>query len=199
MIELAGLTAVPGLIDSHAHFMGLGQSRMVLDLRDAPTWDEIVSMVREAAATAKPGEWIRGRGWHQEKWTSVPQPNVEGFPLHDTLSQVSPGQPRVPRARQRPRGLLQRQGARGRGITAATRNPPGGEILKDRAGRPTGLLRETASDLAEQALADWLAQRTPEEQAEDARRTIQLAVTRACATASRRSTTPARASPRSTC
>ena len=79
VIELAGLTAVPGLIDSHAHFMRLGQSRMELDLRDASTWDEIVSMVREAAAKARPGEWIRGRGWHQEKWSAPPSRPWKGF------------------------------------------------------------------------------------------------------------------------
>ena len=93
VLELAGLTVVPGFIDGHAHFMGLGQSRMVLDLREAQTWDAIESMVRDAAATSKPGEWIRGRGWHQEKWTAPPEPNVEGFPLHDSLSRVSPNNP----------------------------------------------------------------------------------------------------------
>ena len=93
IIDLAGLTAVPGLIDGHAHFMGLGQALQVLDLRDAPTWDSIVAMVRDAAARAKPGEWIRGRGWHQEKWTSAPQPAVEGFPVHDTLTMRRPTTP----------------------------------------------------------------------------------------------------------
>lgn len=93
VIELAGLTAVPGLIEGHGHFMGLGQSRMVIDLMDVTSWDEIVRRVGEAATKAPPGEWIRGRGWHQEKWTSVPQPNVEGFPLHDALSAISPNNP----------------------------------------------------------------------------------------------------------
>ena len=71
VIELAGLTAVPGLIEGHGHFMGLGQSRMVIDLMDVTSWDEIVRRVGEAASKAPPGEWIRGRSWHQEKWTSV--------------------------------------------------------------------------------------------------------------------------------
>ena len=176
VIELAGLTAVPGFIDSHAHLMGLGQSRMVLDLREVSTWDAIVSMVGDAAATAKPGAWIRGRGWHQEKWMEVPQPNVEGFPLHDALSRVSPNNPVFLEHASGHAGFFNARALEAAGITAATRNPPGGEILRDRSGRPTGLLRETASELAERALADWLAKRTPEEQAEDARRTIELAV-----------------------
>lgn len=81
VIDLAGQTAVPGFIESHGHFMGLGQSRMVLDLMDVKSFDEIVQLVAEAVKTAKPGQWIQGRGWHQEKWTSVPSPNVEGFPF----------------------------------------------------------------------------------------------------------------------
>ena len=176
VIDLAGLTAIPGLIDSHAHFMRLGQSRMELDLRDASTWDEIVSMVREAAAKARPGEWIRGRGWHQEKWSAPPQPAVEGFPVHGTLSQASPDNPVFLEHASGHAGFFNARALEAAKITAATRNPPGGEILKDRAGRPTGLLRETASDVAERALADWLASRTPDELAADTRRTIQLAV-----------------------
>ena len=93
VIDLGGQLAVPGLIESHGHFMGLGQSKMTLDLMDVTSWDEIVSMVAAAAKQAKPGEWIVGRGWHQEKWSSVPKPNVEGFPLHDGLSKVSPNNP----------------------------------------------------------------------------------------------------------
>ena len=137
--------------------MGLGQSRMVLDLTEAATWDEIVSMVRDAAARARPGEWIRGRGWHQEKWASPPEPNVEGFPVHDTLSLASPDNPVFLEHASGHAGFFNARALEAARITAATRNPPGGEILKDRAGRPTGLLRETASDLAEKALADWLA------------------------------------------
>ena len=93
VIDLRGQLAIPGLIESHGHFMGLGQSKMTLDLMDVKNWDEIVSMVAAAAKQAQPGEWIVGRGWHQEKWSSVPKPNVEGFPFHDALSKVSPNNP----------------------------------------------------------------------------------------------------------
>ena len=113
IIDLTGLTAVPGFIDGHAHFMGLGQSRMVLDLTDAQTWDDIVTMVRRAAAAAEPGEWIRGRGWHQEKWSSPPQPNVEGFPLHAALSQASQNNPVFLEHASGHAGFVNAQGARG--------------------------------------------------------------------------------------
>ena len=93
VIDLRGQLAIPGLVESHGHFMGLGQSKLTLDLMDVKDWDEIIAMVAAAAKQAKPGEWILGRGWHQEKWASAPKPNVEGFPFHDALSTVSPNNP----------------------------------------------------------------------------------------------------------
>jgi predicted amidohydrolase YtcJ len=176
VVDLSGLTAIPGLIEGHGHFMGLGQSRMVIDLMDVTSWEQIVALVADAAAAARPGDWIRGRGWHQEKWTSVPQPNVEGFPLHDALSKVSPSNPVILEHASGHAAYVNAVAMEAAGITAATRNPPGGEILKDRAGRPIGVLRETAADLAESALAAWFAKKTPEERAADARRQIELAV-----------------------
>ncbi len=176
VVDLAGLTAIPGLIESHGHFMGLGQSRMVIDLMDVTSWDEIVRLVGEAAAKAQPGDWIRGRGWHQEKWTAVPQPNVEGFPLHDALSTVSPNNPVILEHASGHATYVNAKAMELAGITAATKSPAGGDILKDRAGRPIGVLRETASDLAEDALAVSMAKRTPEERAADARKVIDAAV-----------------------
>jgi predicted amidohydrolase YtcJ len=176
VVDLGGLTAIPGLIEGHGHFMGLGQSRMVIDLMDVTSWDEIVRLVGEAAAKAQPGEWIRGRGWHQEKWTSVPQPNVEGFPLHDALSKVSPVNPVILEHASGHATYVNAKAMELAGITAVTKSPAGGDILTDRAGRPIGVLRETASDLAEDALAASIATRTPEERAADARKVIDAAV-----------------------
>ena len=82
VIDLDGKFVLPGFIESHAHFMSLGNSAMILDLSTASNWDEIIAQVVEASEKAQPGEWIRGRGWHQEKWDPVPIPNVEGYPTH---------------------------------------------------------------------------------------------------------------------
>src|SRR5919202_1951653 len=92
-IDLAGRLLMPGFIEGHGHYTSLGESKTILDLTTARSWDDIVAMVRDAAAKARPGEWVRGRGWHREKWTSVPVPNVEGVPLHASLSAVSPNNP----------------------------------------------------------------------------------------------------------
>src|SRR5690606_12173146 len=86
VIDLEGQFARPGFIEGHGHVMSLGQAKMVLDLAQARTWDDIVAMVGTAAAEAEPGAWILGRGWHQEKWDAVPEGAVEGVPTHHSLS-----------------------------------------------------------------------------------------------------------------
>ena len=175
VIDLRGQLAVPGLIESHGHFMGLGQSKMTLDLMDVKSWDEIVSMVAAAVKPAKPGEWIVGRGWHQEKWSSVPKPNVEGFPFHDGLSRVSPNNPVMLTHASGHASFVNAKAMEVSNITGTTQNPSGGEILKDANGRPIGLLRETASGLAGRALETWRSKKTVEERDLDARRQVELA------------------------
>ena len=93
VIDLAGRLVVPGFIEGHGHFMRLGEAQMILDLTTAESWADIVDMVSEAASSAEPGAWIDGHGWHQEKWTSVPEPNVDGVPFHAELSAASPDNP----------------------------------------------------------------------------------------------------------
>ena len=85
VIDLGGRLAVPGLIEGHGHFTGVGQARIILNLMAVANWDEVVAMVKDAAAKAKPGDWILGRGWHQSKWDKTPAPAVEGFPVHASL------------------------------------------------------------------------------------------------------------------
>ena len=176
VIDLRGQLAIPGLVESHGHFMGLGQSKMTLDLMDVKDWNEIVAMVAAAAKQATPGEWIVGRGWHQEKWSSVPKPNVEGFPFHDELSKVSPDNPVMLTHASGHASFVNAKAMELANITWATVNPSGGEILKDASGRPIGLLRETASGLAGSALERWRSTKTAADRDADARRQIQLAV-----------------------
>ena len=95
VIDLQGKLAIPGFIDGHGHYMGLGQSKLQLDLTKARVWDDIVAQVADAVKKAKPGEWIIGRGWHQAKWEKPPVPAIEGNPVHTSLSAVSPNNPVV--------------------------------------------------------------------------------------------------------
>ncbi len=147
VINLGGQTALPGFIEGHGHFTGIGRAKLGLELMNTKSWDEIVKMVGDAAAKARPGQWIIGRGWHQEKWTSVPQPGVEGFPLHASLDAVSPNNPVILTHASGHASFANAKAMELSNLTAKTPNPAGGEILKDKAGNPTGLLRETASGL----------------------------------------------------
>jgi len=154
VIDLNGQLAIPGLIDGHAHFLGVGEAQLNLNLMSTTSWDQIVAMVGEAVKTAKPGEWIVGRGWHQEKWTSRPQPNVEGFPTHASLDAVSPNNPVVLTHASGHASFVNAKAMDVSGITRSTPNPGGGEILKDTTGNATGLLRETASGLVRRERGD---------------------------------------------
>jgi predicted amidohydrolase YtcJ len=175
IIDLRGATAIPGFIESHGHFMGTGEAKLGLDLMNVASWDEVVAKVAAAAKTARPGQWITGRGWHQEKWTSAPTPNVEGFPIHDTLSRVSPDNPVVLAHASGHAVFANAKAMALAGVSRGTPNPSGGEILEDAAGNPTGLFRETASDLIDRAQAASRAKMTPQELEEEAQRMLQLA------------------------
>jgi len=175
VIDLGGQLAIPGFIEGHGHFTGIGEYRQGLDLREARTWDDIVAQVARAARQAKPGEWIVGRGWHQSKWTHAPDPNVEGFPLHASLDQVSPANPVLLAHASGHAVFVNAKAMEAGGITRDTANPKGGEILKDASGNPTGLLRETAQGPANRAYSEWRSRRTPAQQAADLRKAIELA------------------------
>ena len=176
VIDLHGMLAIPGFIEGHGHFTGVGEFRMGLDLREARTWDDIVAQVGRAAKQAKPGEWIVGRGWHQSKWDHAPEPNVEGFPLHASLDQVSPNNPVLLTHASGHAAFVNGKAMEVAGVTRDTKDPQGGEILKDKAGSPTGLLRERAQQLAGGAHSAWEARRTPEERTAQQRRAIDLAI-----------------------
>jgi len=173
VIDAGGRLVIPGLIESHGHFTGVGDAQLVLKLATAKTWDDILAMVENAAKTAKPGQWIYGRGWHQEKWTAPPTPNVEGFPTEASLSRVSPNNPVLLTHASGHASFANALAMKLSGISATTRSPEGGEILKDAKGNPTGLLRETAARLIKPGLGE------PEPTAEERRarddRVLQLA------------------------
>ena len=69
LIDLQGAFAMPGFIEGHGHFAGLGNSLVNLNLIQTTTWQQITDLVAEKARNTPPGAWIEGRGWHQEKWS----------------------------------------------------------------------------------------------------------------------------------
>jgi hypothetical protein len=173
VIDLAGQLAIPGFIEGHGHFTGVGENRINLDFMNTKSWDQIVQMVAQAVEKAKPGEWIIGRGWHQDKWTSRPEPNVEGFPLHFSLDKVSPNNPVVLTHASGHASFVNAKAMELSNITKDRPNPTGGEILKDKDGNPTGFLRESAQGLVQRGAGQ--PRPTPAEAEATARRVLALA------------------------
>jgi predicted amidohydrolase YtcJ len=175
VIDLKGALATPGLMEGHAHFTGVGDAARNLKLAGATNWDDIVRMVGEAASKARPGEWILGRGWHQEKWSSAPSPNVDGFPVHEALSRVSPNNPVWLTHASGHAGFANAKAMQLANVSRTSPDPPGGAILRDKAGNATGLFNEMAQGLIGAALSRSRAGRTPAEVEADLRISIELA------------------------
>ena len=147
MIDLQGQLVIPGFIEGHGHFTGVGEAQLELNLMND---DELGRDRRDGGGGGQDRQAGRvdyGRGWHQEKWTIAPEPERRGLSDARVARRGVAEQSRAADARQRPRELRQRQGDGAVGHQRAPRrNPAGGEILKDATGDPTGLLRETASE-----------------------------------------------------
>ncbi len=175
VIDLAGRVAIPGLIEGHGHYLSLGRSRQILDLTSVANWSEVVSMVAVAADQAEPGEWIFGRGWHQDKWDSVPLDAVDGVPRNDTLSAVSPDNPVLLGHASGHAAFANDAALALAGIDAGTEDPAGGTIVRSADGEATGLLRETAQRLVDEAVAAYQERLTDEQQEALLRQQVQLA------------------------
>jgi predicted amidohydrolase YtcJ len=173
VIDAAGQLVIPGFVEGHGHFTSVGEAQLVLKLATAQTWDDILAMVETAAKAAKPGQWIYGRGWHQEKWKAPPSPSVEGFPTEASLSRVSPANPVMLTHASGHASFVNALAMKLSGVSRTTKNPEGGEILKDAKGNPTGLLRETASRLIKRGAGEPAP--TDEERRQRERRVLQLA------------------------
>lgn len=122
-----------------------------------------------AVDEAEPGEWIFGRGWHQDKWDRVPEKAVDGVPRNDSLSAVSPDNPVLLGHASGHAAFANDAALAAAGIDEETEDPPGGTIVRAPDGEATGLLRETAQRLVNDAVDGYQA-RLPEQQQEPARR-----------------------------
>ena len=131
---------IPGFIEGHGHFTGVGEAQLKLNLMKA---QDVGRDRRDGGEGGRrrrsPVQWISGRGWHQEKWTTAPDPNVEGFPTARVARSRVAEQPRDPDARERPRELRQRKAMELSGITRehaesdGRRDSQGRERRSDRA------------------------------------------------------------------
>lgn len=173
VVDLAGGLAVPGFIEAHGHLTGLGRARRTLDLTRARDWDAVVALAARVAAGRPRGSWILGWGWHQDKWDRPPEPSVAGYPVHEALTRALPDHPAILKhAAGAHMGIVNAEALRRAGIDRRRPDPPGGEIVRDARGEPTGVLRENAYALV---LDAHEASRTPEARRADGRAEVEAA------------------------
>jgi predicted amidohydrolase YtcJ len=140
VIDLAGRTATPGLIDTHCHFQ---ENLDQIELGDPSIKSvaDVIARVRERAATAKPGEWVRGRGWDEGKLAE------RRYIYAADLDKAAPANPVWLTHTTGHYGVGNTLALKLAGVTRETKDPPAGTIDRDADGRPTGVMKEAATGL----------------------------------------------------
>jgi len=130
---------------------------------ESKNWDEIVSAVAEKVKDAEPGEWIYGRGWHQEKWDTPVERQFSGYPYHDQLSEISPDNPVLLDHASGHSIFANKKAMEIVGINQETPNPVGGNIVRDSKGEAIGVFEEKAGNLIENAYKKYIKSQPKEE------------------------------------
>lgn len=130
---------VPGFMDGHLHFLSGGYQLSSVDLRPANSPAEFIATLKAFAAERRPGEWILGGDWDHERWEGAP------LPRREWIDSVTPNNPVLVSRLDGHMALANSAALRAGGITRATRDIPGGVIVRDaRTGEPTGVLKDEA-------------------------------------------------------
>lgn len=154
VIDVQGKTIVPGLIDAHAHVLGLGKALTELNLVGTSSAQQIVEMVGRRVKEAKPGEWIRGRGWDQNDWGN--RKGEKPFPTAALLDKVSPNNPVIlTRIDGHAIWVNSKAMAIAKGSTDIGIDVEGGKVLKDRMGNPTGIFIDNAESIIRNSVPDY--------------------------------------------
>ena len=140
-VDLGGRTAFPGFEDAHVHACSHGLALRRVDLTDAQTLQESLALVRGAAAQTRQGAWLQGRGWNHNAWPKPARPTC-----HD-LDCVAPHVPVALSSKDGHSLWANSAALRIAGVVGSTPDPPGGEILRQASGEPTGILTERAQEL----------------------------------------------------
>jgi hypothetical protein len=164
-VDLKGLALFPGLVDAHTHLGSYGLRLDWVDLDGVASLEEACGIVARAAAGAAPGKWVRGGGWNKNLWPGG------RLPTRADLDRAAPGNPVALSSKDGHALWLNSEALRRAGITRDTPDPPGGEIVRDRSGEPTGILKEKAMDLGYRVVE----QPSPEEYAACLERAARLA------------------------
>ncbi|MGI8499090.1 MAG: amidohydrolase [Gemmatimonadaceae bacterium] len=141
MLDYAGRTIVPGIVDAHGHVLGLGQALRNVDLVGTSSYEEVIARVVARAKELPAGAWVLGRGWDQNQWGDT------RFPTHEALSRAVPANP-VALTRVDGHATLANAKAMSlAGVTAATKDPAGGRIVRLPGGEPSGVFVDNAQGL----------------------------------------------------
>lgn len=143
-VELPGATIVPGLIDAHGHVAGLGFSQLRADLVGTRSKAEVVERLQRFARELPAGGWLIGRGWDQNDWPE------QAFPTAADLDAAFPDRPVWLERVDGHAGWANSAALKAiRRDVAGTWQPDGGQILRDAAGRPTGVFVDAAMELVD--------------------------------------------------
>ncbi|MBI5474469.1 MAG: amidohydrolase [Ignavibacteriae bacterium] len=146
VIDLKGKAVYPGFTDAHAHFEGLGALLSNLNLEGTTSVEQIRTKVAEWAATLPEGMWLRGRSWDQNDW------ETKSFPIHQMLDDVAGDHPAYLKRIDGHALWVNKKALDLAGVTKATAEPPGGMIMRDADGNPTGVLIDNAIDLIDSVM-----------------------------------------------
>jgi hypothetical protein len=147
-IDLDGRSVTPGLVDGHCHLYSLGKSLEILALRGVGSAREIAGLVAKEAAARPAGEWIEGRGWDQNLWTPA------RFPERGLLDEAAPHHPVALRRIDGHALWVNGAALHAAGVTRSTADPPGGKIVRDGAGEPSGVLIDAAMALIDDKIPE---------------------------------------------
>lgn len=146
VVDLHGAPVYPGFTDAHAHLLGLGTMLQRVNLAGSTSYDEVIARTKAFVKDVKPGQWIQGRGWDQNRWA------VKEFPTHEALDRAFPNNPVVLERIDGHALLANARAMELAGVTAATRDPSGGRIIRDASGAPAGVFVDNAQELIERAI-----------------------------------------------
>lgn len=150
-IDAKGQFIMPGFIEGHGHFAGMGEMLINLNLLRSKSWEQIVEQVAQKSKTVQLGEWIEGRGWHQEKWDSIDIRNIDGYPYHNELSKISSENPVILYHASGHSLFANEAAMKEAGITQESVAPMGGAIIRDADGIAIGVFEERAMNLISRA------------------------------------------------
>ncbi|MBP7797530.1 MAG: amidohydrolase [Thermoanaerobaculaceae bacterium] len=146
VVALEGAHVYPGFTEAHAHLTGIGAALEQVDLTGATSLEEVIARAQAAATKQPAGTWVVGRGWDQNLWPD------KSFPHHGGLSAAIPAHPVALRRVDGHAVLTNARGLATAGITRETVDPPGGRIVRDGHGEPTGVLVDAAEELLDRVL-----------------------------------------------